>query len=431
MPPEYVKPKGTPGQLHPIWRMSFPDDEDATGRGKVEEGLPGYGTWRRVPGFWRILASDQGYIMTKGATDVRTLTQDKHTYYWGVNCNGNSEHVHLLVTRAFHGPAQPHHTSANHGGATELPPEERRSDNRACNLDWATQKEQIADQKKHKPLATGEPCVVWRVQGGKRGQHNSPDYMTRIGPELSYPSCGEAARALGLNQGHLSRIFLGKAKTVVTKDGMQYTGRWQERDDSDLKGEEWKDASEQSWYQVPPGRLRVSNHGRIQTKQPRGEEWGPKRFVSERDGSGYMVVHSNGKNLRIHVLVGELFFLGPRPLHWKVWDHIDGDIYNCHITNLPPVTREENALNTDRQRDFYIWKVDAPDDKILCRSQIGAAREYGLNFGTLNNVLHQRKRKDGYVYKTVHGYGAAWADEVDAREVRSVLENLIARVEGE
>ena len=404
MPSEYVKPKGKAGQLHPIWRMSFPDDEDETGRGKVEEGLPGYGTWRRVPGFWRILASDMGYIMTKGDTRVRKPTQDKDTYYWRAWCNGRNEHVHLLVTRAFHGPAQPYHTSVNHRGATELSANERHSDNRACNLGWATYEEQRADQKKAKPHSHGEPCVVWRVQGGKRGTERSADYMTPIGPELSYPSSTEAARALGLDQGNLSHVLHGKQKTVSNKDGARYTGRYVERDDSDLEGEEWK-----AWS----SKLRVSNHGRIQTKQPRGGRWGPKRFSSELDGRAYMMVRSEGKNLSIHVLVGELFFVGPRPLHWIMWDHKDGNKSNCHITNLHPVTREENGLNMEHQRDFYIWKLDAPDDKILCRSQVGAARAYGLDLGTLNPVLHQRKKKNGCVQKTVQGYGAAWAD-VDA-----------------
>ena len=406
MPPEYVKPKGKGGELHPHWRMSFPDDEDATGRGKIEEGPPGYGVWRRVPGFWRILASDLGYIMTQGATRVRTLTQKKHSYYWSVGCQGRHEQVHLLVTRAFHGPAQPHHTSANHGGATELPPEERRSDNRACNLAWATHKEQVADQKKPKSKSTGEPCVVWRVQGQEGGSQRSAGYMTRIGPELSYPSMLEAATALGLDHGHLADVFHGKRKTVATKDGVRYTGHYADRDDSDLEGEEWK-----AWS----SRLRVSNHGRIQTKHARGERWGPKRFSSQGDGEGYMMVESEGKRFFRHVLVGELFFLGPRPLHWEMWDHKDGDIYNNHIGNLRPVTREENGVNMERQRDFYLWKLDAPDDKILCRSQSRTARKYGLDLGTLNKLLHQRPDKKGYITKTVNGYGAAWADEVDAQ----------------
>ena len=405
MPPEYVKPKGKHGKLHPFWRMSFPDEEEEeTGRGKVEEGLPGYGVWRRVPGFWRILASDQGHIMTQGATRVRKQTQKKDTYYWSVGCHGRHEYVHLLVCRAFHGPAQPWHTSANHGGATDLSANERHSDNRACNLAWATYKEQRADQKKHKLKSNGEPCVVWRVQGGKRGTERSADYMTPIGPELSYPSMFAAATALGLQSRNLSLIFHGKngLKTVAAKDGARYTGRWQERDDSDLEGEEWLEHS---------SRLRVSNHGRIQTKYSTGERWSPKRFASELDGQGYMGV--GRKPVKIHDLVGSLFFIGPKPRDWFCYDHKDGDIYNNHIRNLRPVTREENGLNRPQQRDFYLWKLDAPDDKILCRSQRGAAREYGLDFGHLNSVLHQRKKKNGCVQKTVQGYGAAWAD-VDA-----------------
>ena len=55
MPPEYVKGPGKPGQLHPHWRKSFPDDEeDADGRGKVVQVPPHlhkHGVWRRVPGF--------------------------------------------------------------------------------------------------------------------------------------------------------------------------------------------------------------------------------------------------------------------------------------------------------------------------------------------------------------------------------------------
>ena len=31
-----------------------------------------YGEWRRVPGHWKILASDEGFIMTEGDSVVRT-----------------------------------------------------------------------------------------------------------------------------------------------------------------------------------------------------------------------------------------------------------------------------------------------------------------------------------------------------------------------
>ena len=405
-PAPYVKPKGTPGKLNPIWREHFYDDEDETGRGRVVEvpdPLRLYGEWRRVPGFPGILASDEGYIMTQGATRVRTPSQRKHTHYCVVSCNRRMQQVHLLVTRAFHGPAQAHHTSADHLGGMHLSPKERRSDNRACNLTWATHKEQRANQKKRRPNATGEPCVVWRVQGRDGGLQTSAGYMTPIGPELSYHSSRAAAAALGLSHRHLSSVFSdsSKLKTVSNKDGVRYTGHYAERDDSDLDGEEWKEHS---------SRLRVSNHGRIQTKHARGQRWGWKRFASEHDGGGYMAVVAEGKHFLVHDLVGTLFFIGPKPRDWFCFDHKDGDIYNNRIVNLRPVTREDNAVNRPQQRDFYIWKVNAPEHKILCRSQSEAARTYGINVSQLCGVLQQRKRKSGNTIRTAAGYGAAWAN---------------------
>ena len=389
------EPKAKRGHLHSLWRMSFPEDEDEIGRGKVEEGLPGYGVWRRVPGIPRILASDKGHIMTKGADRVRKQTQDKDTYYWSVTCYKRLQRVHLMVLRAFHGPAQAHHTSGDHVGGKELSANERRSDNRACNLAWATNKQQRANQKKPRPSSTGEPCIVWKVHSG---DYRSLNYMTPTGPEVQYPSMKAAGRALGFHPVHLGAIFLGKAKTLVAKDGARYTGRRVPRDDSDLEGEEWKEHSSRLW---------VSNHGRVQTKHATGEGWGPKRFPLKKDGETYAKVSDD----TVHVLVGTLFFNGPKPLNWAVWDHKDGNKLNNHIGNLRPVTYEENSLNTERQRDIYIWKIDAPEHKILCRSQAGAARQYGLNLAHLNSVLAKRPH-----HLSVQGYSAAWVDDVDTDE---------------
>ena len=44
MPPQYVKPMGKPGKLNPIFRKRFwRDEEEGSDRGKVVEGLQGYG----------------------------------------------------------------------------------------------------------------------------------------------------------------------------------------------------------------------------------------------------------------------------------------------------------------------------------------------------------------------------------------------------
>ena len=409
IPPEYVKPEGKPGQLNTHWRRSFPDDEaDADGRGKVVEGLPGYGEWRRVPGFWGILASDLGYIMTEGEWVVRRPTVG-YGQYLVVKCNGRHEKVHSLVCRAFKGRPTPEQVSVDHMGGKKLPMAERRQDNRAVNLRWATAAEQQRNRGDHKAHSCGEPCLVWEVVGRAGGSQRSAGYMTPvIGPARRFPSLLAAATALGLHPGNLSHVLNGKKKTTVSTDGKRYTGKW-DPDLADLEGEEWKEGGLST-----KNRLLLSNYGRLQFVYPGGRK-GTKHYPESSD-DGYLVVTIDGQRKYVHVLVGELFFLGPKPRDWAVWDHEDRDKQNNHIGNLRPVTREENNLNTARQRDFYIWPEDDPDDWVRCVSQNATARAYNLSQSSLGSVLHKRTRPNGYVRMTVGGYCAAFCDEVDSVE---------------
>ena len=413
MPPEYVKEPGKPGQLHPHWRTSFPDDEaDADGRGKlvdVPDALRLYGEWRRVPGHWKILASDEGFIMTEGEWVVRTPTV-AHTHYLTVWCNGRHEYVHLLVCRAFKGRPKPNEVSADHMGGKNLSIAERRQDNRAVNLEWATLEQQNANRGDHKANSNGEPCLVWQVKGDKLKSKTTPYDMTPVkNTEQRFPSLNAAATALGLHQGTLSEILNGKAKTVVGIDGTRYTGKW-DPNHTKLPGEKWK-VYWRSEKEKKAGALRISNHGRIQWGYT--GRWGHMHYPESSDADGYLRVRIDGKDKLVHILVGELFFLGPKPLNWAEWDHKDLDKQNNHIGNLRPVTREENRINRAGQRDFYLWPVDNPDDWERCVSQSATARAYGLNRGNLNSVLHERRNKDNSVPKTVNGYCAAWCDEVD------------------
>ena len=409
MPPEYVKPPGKPGKLNPIWRKSFPDDEDdADGRGKVVEGLPGYGVWRRVPGFWRILASDLGFIMTEGDLRVRTPTVG-YGHYLVVWCNGKIEKVHNLVCRAFKGRPKPDHVSVDHMGGKTLPMAERRQDNRAVNLEWATLEQQRRNQgEDRKAYSSGEPCLVWEVKGLSGGHQHSVAYMTPTGAARRFPSATAAAKALGLERGNLSRVFNGTAKTVAATDGKRYTGEW-DPDHTKLPGEKWK----VYWRSENLGRaLRISNHGRIQWGYP--GRWGHMHYPLSSDADGYLRVAIDHQDKYVHVLVGELFFIGPKPRNWACWDHKDLDRQNNHILNLHPVTREANSLNRAGQRDFYIWPVNNPDDWERCVSQRATARAYNLDVTNLNAVLHKRlNKRNGSVHTTVNGYRAAWCDEVD------------------
>ena len=410
MPPEYVKPLGKPGQLNSHWRRSFPDDEeDAKGRGKVvdvPDAMRLYGVWRRVPGFWKILASDLGYIMTEGDSCVR-MPSVAAGHYLTVRCNGRTEQVHSLVCRAFKGRPKPDEVSVDHIGGKNLPIVERRQNNRETNLRWATQSEQIRNQGERKAYSSGEPCLVWEVVGRAGGSQRSAAYMTPvIGAARRFPSVAAAETALGLNQRQLSDILNGKRKTAGSTDGKRYMGKW-DPDLADLEGEEWKEKANSS-----RNRLLLSNYGRLQRIYPYHE--GTKHYPESSDANGYLTVHIDNQNKPVHVLVGELFWIGPKPRNWACWDHKDRDKQNNHIGNLRPVTREENGVNTARQRDFYLWKADDPDDWVRCVSQNDTARVYNLNPCTLNDVLRKRVRTDtGSIRTTVGGYCAVFCDEVD------------------
>ncbi len=411
MPPEYVKGPGKVGHLHSHWRKSVPDDEeDADGRGKVvqvPDALRLYGVWRRVPGFWKILASDEGFIATEGEWRVRTLSVGIGNYMT-VWCNGTPEKVHLLVGRAFHGRPMPDQVSVDHIGGKELPMSERRQDNRATNLRWATAAEQAHNRRKNRKVqSSGEPCLVWKVQVDKRkNKLNAHDMASVVGTEQRFPSVTTAAKALGLNGGNLGNILNKKTrlKTAVNAKGTRYTGRW-DPDLVDLDGEEWKEKEKSSGH-----RLLISNYGRLQRIYPGGRE-GTKHYSDASDGD-YASVRIDGKQKRVYVLVGELFFIGPKPRNWACWDHKNRDKQDNHIGNLRPVTREENGVNTARQRDFYLWPVDNPDHWVRCESQSATARAYGFDSSHLCAVLHKRP-KHGYFQKTVGGYCAAFCDEVD------------------
>ena len=228
--------------------------------------------------------------------------------------------------------------------------------------------------------------------------------MTPIGAEQQFDSSLAAAEALDIDSGSLSSIFRGKTKTVANSKGERFTGR-RERNDTDLPNEEWKHAC---------ATVLVSNRGRIQTKHPSGDNWGPKRFPENSNKQGYLVVKVKGGRPCVHALVGELFFIGPRPRNWAVWDHITpGDKHNNDICNIHPVTREHNGVNTAQHRDFFLWPVGKFEERFRCTSQSATARVYDMKLANLNSVLHKRTRPCGSVITTVCGYCAAFCDEVE------------------
>ena len=242
--------------------------------------------------------------------------------------------------------------------------------------------------------------------GSAAGKQRTAVYMTPVENTMKwFPSKLAAAKALRVREGNLSAIFNGNRRTVCGADGKWYTGEW-DSDLTDLEGEEWKEIQVET-----RNRLFLSNYGRIQRIYPGGRE-GTKHYPQSSNARGYLIVGIDNKNKYVHVLVGELFYKGSYPPGWAVWDHIDNDKQSNHISNLRPVTVEENNLNTARQHDFVLWPKDDPDDWVRCVSQARAARDYGFDKATLGAVLHKRPDKRGFLRKTVNGYCAAFCDEV-------------------
>lgn len=104
-----------------------------------------------VPGYW---VSNIGRVLAMGAKPGTELKPqpDKDGYlrvhlYRGDGTAGHYP-VHRLVATAFHGPAPEGRCAAHSNG--------NRTDNRASNLRWATQAENVADKAGHGTAQVGE-----------------------------------------------------------------------------------------------------------------------------------------------------------------------------------------------------------------------------------------------------------------------------------
>tara|TARA_X000001036_G_scaffold385629_1_gene380258 strand:+ start:588 stop:1214 length:627 start_codon:yes stop_codon:yes gene_type:complete len=194
----------------------------------------------------------------------------------------------------------------------------KRGDNRASNLRWATTQMQRSNKGKQKQRSDCRPVYVWQI--GK------------VRPLAPYPSNAAAAQALGLQAGNVSKVARGARKST-----QGYCAAYDD-DNRDLDGEEWKNLTDS---------LRISNCGRVQRRH--FQDWQlkhhPQSFIN-----GYPIIGLNGKSHLLHPIVGNLFFVGPKPKNWTQWDHKDRNRKNCAVWNLRPVTAHENAKNTSRYK---------------------------------------------------------------------------------
>jgi len=276
----------------------------------------------------QLLVSSEGRVRTKGSRVALGPpwygSRHPNGYHYVVVCGKRA--VHNLVCRTFHGKRPtPEHTPDHKNG--------NRSDNRACNLRWATKPEQSKNQRKRRPYSTGKPVLARRV--GSTGEWTA------------YPSGLAAAKALGVDSGHVSKVINGKYKTAGGYVFKRAPAR-EPQDDLPAEGtkpaEVWKDASPV---------LRISNRGRVQTKHARGTGWSQRCTPVPAHGMVYAQVKYEGANVGVHQLVWELF--GARALKpGETVDHIDRNETNSSLDNLRPATKREQVLNQTRQHTSQI-----------------------------------------------------------------------------
>lgn len=156
--------------------------------------------WRDVVGYEGLYqVSDQGRVKSlkrKGRKSERILKPAvTHDGYLRVNlysgCKPKTLKVHRLVCQAFHKNPN-NNPEVNHIN-------ENKTDNRACNLEWCTCKQNINHGSRNERVA--------KALGKPIGQYKLDGQLIKI-----WPSTIEVQRQTGFSQGNICKAASGKNK---------------------------------------------------------------------------------------------------------------------------------------------------------------------------------------------------------------------------
>ena len=158
--------------------------------------------WRDIEGYEGLYqVSDQGRVKSlerKGRKSERILKPSFNGFgYLLVSlCAGGKRKmytVHRLVCKAFH-ENQDNKSDVNHIN-------EDKTDNRACNLEWSTRKENLNHGSRNERAAKARSKPV--------GQYTRYGDLVKV-----WPSTQEAERQAGFNHGNISEVANGNRKTA-------------------------------------------------------------------------------------------------------------------------------------------------------------------------------------------------------------------------
>lgn len=262
--------------------------------------------WKEVPGFPNYEASNHGRLRNK-KTGKQLEGTIHPSGYIQVTLNGNkSIKMHRLIALTWIPNDDPvKKTTVDHINRM-------KNDNRAINLRWASHKQQNKNRTKY----------------GRAPAFKRP--VQQICPETNkvlriFESATEAGRHMG-NKPNVA-ITLACQKKRKTAYGFE----WAYVHDRECPNEQWKPIPQHPTYQF-------STYGRLKNKRGVIND-----YVKCSRVRTYPIITIQGKSYQRHILLGDLFIGKPSNEH--VYNHKDGNKWNCHIDNLEACTRSENIIH--------------------------------------------------------------------------------------